>query len=196
MASSRMRRGAPSSDSSTAPARRILPSAPRPLPATPFAPSVSRAAGLTPPSRQGLRDPRSPAGGSGRGRPWHGAACAAAARRSCGFRCQAAPGAAARRCRWNAWPRDAPARNHVLSGRWLRCITVPAVTGVWRPHPAHPGGGARPRLPAFRAAAGRTREATAPAQPPPGARRRRRRPGSAPRTPGGTWAGRVCIAMP
>jgi hypothetical protein len=29
------------------------------------------------------------------------------------------------------------ARNQVFSGRWLRCITVPAVTEVWRPQSAH-----------------------------------------------------------
>jgi len=29
------------------------------------------------------------------------------------------------------------ARNQVFRGRWLRCITVPAVTEVWRPPSAH-----------------------------------------------------------
>ena len=29
------------------------------------------------------------------------------------------------------------ARNQSLSGRWLRCSTVPAVTEVWRWHRAH-----------------------------------------------------------
>ena len=29
------------------------------------------------------------------------------------------------------------AENHVLSGRWLRWMAVPAVTEVWRPQSAH-----------------------------------------------------------
>ncbi len=88
------------------------------------------------------------------------------------------------------------ARNHVLGGRWLRCITVPAVTGAWRPHPAH---SCRRRPPSAASLSRSRRPGTRSRRPsaaPQGARRRRRRPGSAPRTPGGTWAGRVCIAMP
>ena len=73
-----------------------------------------------------------------RDRPWPAGAWRTAATRSC--RCPARAG-------WSpSWRAEIPlrcaaisqaARNHVLSGRWLPCRTVPAVTEVCRSHAAH-----------------------------------------------------------
>ena len=96
---SRMRRGSPSGDSSTAPAMRILPCGLRPCPpvAGSFAVRNGRvASSISIRSAQAGCDPD---------RPWHGAACAAGARHSCNCRARAGPGVAGRRYRSSGWSR-------------------------------------------------------------------------------------------